>query len=89
MNAPAINTTARLDPATGDGIVVLESGNPRLATAIGGEWVFWQTGRPDLPTIAAGLETTLRTLIGGVVAILLLSGLLAWRLQRRTDESSA
>jgi CubicO group peptidase (beta-lactamase class C family) len=83
MNAPAINTTARLDPATGDGIVVLETGNPQLATAIGGEWVFWKTGRPDLTTIATGLEATLRTLLGGIAAILALSGLLAWRLQRQ------
>ena len=51
-NYPAINTTARIDPATGDGIVVLESGNGTLASEIGGEWVFWHTGTVGLDTLA-------------------------------------
>lgn len=42
-NEPAINTAARLDPATGDGIVILETGNPLLTTEIAGEWVFRKT----------------------------------------------
>src|SRR4030095_8583609 len=44
---PAINTAVRLNPSTGDGIVVLQSGNQLLATAVAGEWVFWQTGTID------------------------------------------
>ena len=39
-NEPAINTAARLDPDTGDGIVVLETGGSLLATRLAGEWVF-------------------------------------------------
>jgi CubicO group peptidase (beta-lactamase class C family) len=50
-NYPAINTSARVDPATGDGIVVLETGNPSLATEIGGNWVFWHTGTVGLDTL--------------------------------------
>lgn len=50
-NYPAINTTARVDPATGDGIVVLETGNPALAREIGGEWTFWKTGTVALDTL--------------------------------------
>ncbi len=46
-NDPAINAAARLDPATGNGIVVLETGNPLLATELAGEWVFWETGNID------------------------------------------
>lgn len=50
-NFPAINTTARLDPATGNGLIVLSSGNATLASKIGGEWLHWQTGKVGLDTI--------------------------------------
>ncbi len=51
-NFPAISTTARIDPATGDGIVVFTTGRTRLAHEIGGEWTYWQSGRVGLDTIA-------------------------------------
>lgn len=51
QNHPAINTTARLDPATGNGIVVLATGSATLARQIGGEWTFWQTGTVGLDTL--------------------------------------
>ncbi|CAA9425454.1 MAG: Beta-lactamase class C-like and penicillin binding proteins (PBPs) superfamily [uncultured Rubellimicrobium sp.] len=47
-NAPAVTTTARFNPATGDGIVVLQTGRPELPARIGAEWVRWQTGRSDI-----------------------------------------
>ncbi|MBN4070493.1 beta-lactamase family protein [Olleya sp. AH-315-F22] len=46
-NEPAINTAVRLNPSTGNGIIILEMGNPLLATEIGSEWVFWKTGNID------------------------------------------
>ena len=51
-NFPAINTTARIDPYTGNGIIVLETGSPTLAREIGGEWLYWQTGNVGLDTLA-------------------------------------
>lgn len=39
---PAIDTAAHLNPATGNGIVILETGRPLLATERAGEWVFWK-----------------------------------------------
>ena len=50
-NDPAINTAARLDPATGNGVVVLETGNRLLATTIAGEWLFWRIGNVDFLTL--------------------------------------
>lgn len=50
-NYPAINTTARIDPVTGDGIIVLQTGSTTLAREIGGEWVFWQTGVVPFDTL--------------------------------------
>ena len=46
-NEPAINTAVRLDPSTGDGIIILVTGNSLMATEIGSEWVFWKTGNVD------------------------------------------
>lgn len=82
-NEPAINTAARLDPATGDGIIILSTGNPMLATEIAGEWVFWKSGNVDSLTFASRLPTALAVFAVGVVAILLLGALLIWR--RRTN----
>ena len=55
-NDPAINTSARVDPDTGNGIVMLQTGNRLLATTLGGEWLFWRTGNVDflMVTIEAG-----------------------------------
>lgn len=69
-NEPAINTAARFDPATGDGVVVLSTGNPLLATELAGEWVFWKTGNVDSLTFAARLPGALRVLAGGIALIL-------------------
>lgn len=54
-NEPAINTTARLDPATGDGFVLLVTGNKTLATEMGGEWVFWTSGKVDFLVVTIGV----------------------------------
>jgi len=72
-NAPGINTTARIDPATGNGIIVLSSGNPTLAAEIGGDWVFWHTGVVDFLTINRELGGTLMILALGAGLILLVA----------------
>lgn len=82
-NAPAINTTARFDPADGDGIVVLVTGDRRLATDLAGEWVLWKTAKVDFLTVTGEFRQTVMTLaIGG--AVIVLAGLVAgWRFRRR------
>lgn len=44
-NLPALGHTVRVNPATGNGIVLLISGNLELASQIGDDWVYWETGR--------------------------------------------
>jgi CubicO group peptidase (beta-lactamase class C family) len=86
-NDPAINTAARVDPATGDGIVVLETGAPLLATELAGEWVFWQTGLPDTLDVAREIPAMInRSLIGGVVVFAGVVALL-WFLRGRRSAS--
>lgn len=46
-STPPINTALRINPKTGDGIVVLETGNPYLATQLASDWVFLKTGKVD------------------------------------------
>lgn len=84
-NEPAINTAARLDPATGDGIVILSTGNPMLATELAGEWVFWKTGNVDSLTFASRLPTALAVLAGGVLIILTGAGLSLWLRNRHAS----
>jgi len=89
-NFPAINTAVRIDPASGDGVVVLETGNLDLATSIAGDWVFWRTGNVDFLTVATQAGETLRTIaIGGAVIFIL--GLIAawhWRPRRKAPVAS-
>ncbi len=81
-NEPAINTTARLDPATGDGIIVLETGNPRLATRLAGEWVFWQAGTLDFLMVTMNAGRMVALVVGGWTAILFLAIVVGWRVRR-------
>lgn len=78
-NVPAINTAVRLDPATGDGIVVLATGDIGLASRLADEWLFWRTGEAGLPVMRI-----LRFAGAGSAIILLLGALLTWRASRKT-----
>ena len=79
-NAPAINTAVRLDPDTANGIIVLTTGAPALATTIAGEWVFWETGNVDIFEFMVGLDRTLWRAAAGAVPIIVGAMLLArWR----------
>ena len=46
-STPAINTAIRINPISGDGIIILETGNPNLATKLASDWVFLETGKTD------------------------------------------
>lgn len=85
-NFPAINTAVRVNPATGDGVVILETGSVSLATALAAEWVFWETGNVDFLALAAiEARNLLRTIAigGGVIFILGLIAAWVWRPRRK------
>ncbi len=46
-STPPINTAVRLNPETGDGIIIIETGHPIIATKLASEWVFWKTEKVD------------------------------------------
>ncbi len=78
-NEPAINTTARLDPDSGDGIIILETGNKLLATRLASEWVFWRTGAIDFLMFQQEAGAMIRLFGAGSAAILVLALLAGWR----------
>ncbi len=82
--SPALNSSARLNPATGNGIVMLETGTPLLATRLAGEWVFWETGRVDFLAFAMAAPGMLRTMGLGCLVIVLAVPAIAWSRRRKT-----
>jgi len=47
-NRPAINNTVRLNTETNDAVIIFETGNYQLASTLGSEWLFWNSGIVDL-----------------------------------------
>ncbi len=83
QNEPAINAAVRINPDNGDAIIVLASGNRSLATMLGFEWVFWQTGVPDFLGLGYVIEGGLRVMMFGAILILILATLGTWWIRRR------
>ena len=78
-NGPAINTVARIDPASGDGIVILSTGSEMLATELAGEWVFWKTGNIDSLMFLMSFEAMLMWMGVGSLIIIVLAIAFGWR----------
>jgi CubicO group peptidase (beta-lactamase class C family) len=89
INEPAISATVRINPNTEDAIIVLATGSRALASQLGAEWVFWQTGVPDILTIPGEIRRVLPLLGGGACVIVLLAFVPAWRKRRRRAKGAA
>jgi len=79
QNEPAINAEVRINPHSGDAIVMLATGNPSLATRLGFLWTFWQTGRPDFLATGPEIQRVLPLLGIGAALVLLLGAFGYWR----------
>lgn len=73
-NAPALNTSMRINPDNGDAVIVLVTGHPTLATTIGSEWTLWQTGVGDFLSVDRALRSALVPWLLGLAAIAALWG---------------
>ncbi len=82
-NFPALHHAVRIDADTGDGIVVLGSGDNELAARLAEAWVFWHTGRGDLDTLRLNLPTVGFILLIGWVGSICIVIALARRRHRR------
>jgi len=87
-NEPAINTAARFNPATGNGIVILETGQPLLATRLAGEWVLWETGNVDFLAFSIAIPGMLRLIGLGSLVIVLTVPAIAWSIRRKRRSRS-
>ena len=84
-STPPINTAIRINPVTGDGIIILETGNPDLATRIAGDWVYLQTGKTDTLLFSMLLGKTIKIALAGILLIILFLIVVArWRKKRKT-----
>ena len=72
-NDPAINTVARVNPDSGDALIVLLTGHPSLATRIGSDWVLWQTGMPDFLASEAVIESMVMPLLLGLLLLFVIA----------------
>jgi len=68
--APVINTAARVDLTTGNGIIVLAMGNHNIATNLADEWLFSQAGIADYFVITRNMPFIIKLLVIGVLLIL-------------------
>lgn len=82
---PNLNTSARLDPANGDGIVLLVSGQSTLAGELAGEWVLWHTGKLDVATFYSAIGPMVGRVASGWGVIALTVVVVGWL----TNRSSA
>ena len=80
-NAPAINTSMRINPDNGDAVIVLVTGHPTLATAIGSEWTLWQTGVVDFLSIKRAVRSAFVPWLLGLATMAVLWGW--WVVRRR------
>lgn len=72
-STPPINTAVRLDPVTGDGIIILETGHPILATKLASEWLFWKTGKVDTLLFPMLMDELVWTIGTGWIVILVIT----------------
>jgi len=83
-STPPINTAIRINPNTGDGIIILETGNPNLATRLASDWVFLETGKTDtLLFMSLISKMTTIIIIGLLLLILLVTGIGIWRKKKK------
>ncbi len=88
-STPPINTAIRINPISGDGIIILETGNQNLAAKIASDWVFLKTGKTDtlLFTMLLGKMTII--IFAGILFIIILGiGMAIWRKRRKTASNT-
>ncbi len=69
----ALNTAARIDLKSKNGIIVLETGSHNLASSIADEWIFWKVGIADYVVMQRNIPYLLIVLTIGILIIILLS----------------
>ena len=69
---PPVNTAIRINPVTGEGIIILETGHPDMATKIASDWVLLKTGKVDTLLFLMLMGKMVKLMVAGMVVIALL-----------------
>jgi CubicO group peptidase (beta-lactamase class C family) len=88
-NEPAINSAARINPDTGDAIIVLVTGHKNLASTLGFHWVLWQTGTPDFLSVGLAVLDAIPILLFGYAVIAILGVVYARRQKSKAKNEPA
>jgi len=71
--SPSLNATLRVNPNTGNGIIMLSTGNRSLAADTATKWTLWETGNPDIYMLKNMIPKMFKTTAIGCLVILFLS----------------
>lgn len=88
-STPPINTAIRINPISGDGIIILETGNPNFATRIASDWVFLETGKTDTLLFSMLLGKMTKLIFSGILLISVLGIVIGFRRQKRKTAANS
>ena len=70
---PASGAEMRVNPSTGNGIVMVASGSQNFISHIGDDWTYWETGRKvfDIRNVVRkyAVEATVLIVIGAMIIV--------------------
>ena len=85
--SPSLNSTVRVNPANGNAVILLETGNKFLAADAATRWTLWETGNPDMYMLKNMIPAMLKRVLIGCVVILLGSLIMVWRKRSKKAQS--
>jgi len=83
--SPSLNATVRVNPANGNAIILLETGNQSLAADTATKWTLWETGNPDIYMLKNLIPVMLKNVSIGCLVIFLFSLVIAWQKRTKSD----
>jgi len=82
-SSPGLNATVRLNPDTGNAIIMLTTGNRALASDTATQWTLWETGNPDIIMLKNMIPVMINRVLMGCLVIFILSLVIVWRIKKR------
>ncbi len=79
--SPTLNTTARVNPDTGNGLIVLSTGNHFMAANLATQWTVWESGKPDIYLLKNQIPKMVKNVVVGAIVTALI--VTVWGLRRR------
>jgi hypothetical protein len=78
----------RLNPLTGNAIIVLETGDLALASAVTSEWTLLKSGNLDLVMFKNSVKGMVNIILAGYLLIPLIALVTGWRMKKTAKISS-